>query len=243
MTLPYSIITVCLNAKADLKKTLSSLEKQRCRDFEWIVVDGKSSDGSLEGIIGHPLVSHCISEQDKGIYEAMNKGLRLAQGRYLLFLNAGDELYSSSTLAEVQNYVEKDLVIGRIFTYGAEQEGKNRIRNYEDYNIGKDYMYSHTLPHQATFIKKEIFAAYGGYCEDFTVSGDHDFFARLIVHGVSFSFMPLCVASFPMNGLSQQMKQSELLRKELSLVRKRNFSLAYRIRTSIFSRLSLPQRN
>jgi glycosyltransferase involved in cell wall biosynthesis len=238
MALPYSIITVCLNAKSDIEKTLQSLEKQECKEFEWIVIDGKSTDGTLDLLTAHPLVSHCLSEPDRGIYEAMNKGLRLAQGRYLLFLNAGDALYSSSTLQEVQKYLEGDLVIGKIFTYGAAQENKNRIRNYADYHIGKDYMYNCTLPHQATFIKKELFQQYGGYCEDFTISGDHDFFARLLVQGVSFSFMPLCVASFPMNGVSQQMKQSKLLQKELALVRKRNFPLTYRIRARILSLLS-----
>lgn len=87
-----SIITVCLNAKPLLEKTMRSLAQQTCVQFEWIVVDGVSTDGSLELIHNSPLVSHWISEKDKGIYDAMNKGMSLATRGYLMFLNAGDVL-------------------------------------------------------------------------------------------------------------------------------------------------------
>lgn len=236
MTCPrYSIITVCLNAKDDLIKTLRSIEKQDFNDFEWIVIDGGSTDGTQEVIQGHPLLTKMVSEADSGIYDAMNKGIVLARGDYYLFMNAGDSLYDSAVLTKVSPFLDHDLVIGRMLyvLFEKDREIRKEVRDCGKRGIGPCYMYTRTIFHQAAFIKKSIFEQFGGYCTDFKIRGDHDFFARLITGGASYSFVPLCIAVYPLNGLSHQLKYSKLVRRELQMVRKRNYSSLYRLKRGI----------
>jgi glycosyltransferase involved in cell wall biosynthesis len=235
----YSIITVCLNAKEDLKKTLHSIEKQTFHNFEWIVIDGKSTDGTVDILRHHPLVAYLLSEPDDGIYDAMNKGIKLATGDYFLFLNAGDSLYNKTTLQDVDKHLTGDLVIGCMMCilFDKNKQKKNSLRRFYDRDIGKEYLYNRTLPHQSTFVKREIFDKYGGYCKTFKIKGDHDFFSRIIVRGVKFSFLSFCVAIYPLNGVSHQMKKSKLVCDELCLVRRRNYSMAYRIKVNVHALL------
>ena len=234
MSIPrYSIITVCLNANEALRQTLHSIEQQTFKDFEWIVVDGGSTDGTVELIQNHSCVNRLISEPDEGIYDAMNKGLEISSGEYVFFLNAGDWLYSNETLSDAEQHLKTDIVIGNLAV--VDKCGFISLRRYETYGINKKYIYSKTLPHQSTFIKKKLFLTYGLYCKSFKIKGDHDFFARIITKGASFSFLPICITFFPLNGLSFQMKKSELLKNELMLVRKRNYSIAYRFKESLIN--------
>ena len=95
----FSIITVCRNAADTIAPTVASVDAQTCRLYEHIVVDGASTDGTLEWLDRHPsALRRVLSEPDKGIYDAMNKGLAMAQGDYVLFLNAGDALHAPDTL-------------------------------------------------------------------------------------------------------------------------------------------------
>ena len=98
----FSIITVCYNAGKTLGRTLESIDSQTCKNYEHIVVDGASSDGTLDVIAAHPnALRRHVSEPDKGLYDAMNKGMGLAKGKYLIFLNAGDKFHSPETLAAI----------------------------------------------------------------------------------------------------------------------------------------------
>ena len=97
-----SIITVCYNAEREIKATLKSVKEQSFKNYEYIIVDGASKDNTLKVISQSGVEpTHLVSERDKGIYDAMNKGLALAQGEYLMFLNAGDSLYSTNTLQKI----------------------------------------------------------------------------------------------------------------------------------------------
>jgi len=110
MTPPmFSVITICLNNKDGLIRTYDSLRSQSCDDYEWIVVDGVSTDGTVEFLKSLPKTDKILwkSEADSGLYDAMNKGMALASGDYLLFMNAGDELADSSILSEVKSAAEK----------------------------------------------------------------------------------------------------------------------------------------
>lgn len=224
----YSIITVCLNAKEELKKTLYSIEQQTYKKFEWIIIDGQSKDGTVDIVRNHSCVTHLISEPDEGIYDAMNKGINLATGDYLLFLNAGDWLYNKDVLRDAEKYLKADLLVGKLMVI--DSQGNYSLREYDKRKIDKKYFYNQTFPHPATFIKRIIFETYGMYCQNFKIAGDHDFFSRLITKGVEFYFLPICVSFFPLNGLSFKMKHSKLLDKEVKMVRRRNFSFFFRLR-------------
>jgi glycosyltransferase involved in cell wall biosynthesis len=234
MSIPkYSIITVCLNAKNGLIQTFHSIEQQVFDNFEWIVVDGGSADGTVDAVRDYPRVNHLISEPDEGIYDAMNKGIKVSSGEYLLFLNAGDWLYSKETLLDMEKKLITPVVIGNLAV--VDRTGFISLRKYETYRINRDYIYNKTLPHQSAFIKKDLFLKYGLYCKDFKIKGDHDFFARIARKKIDFSYPGIFVSYYPLDGISSHFKQSKISKNELELVRKRNFSIIYRVNMHIRS--------
>lgn len=131
-----SIITVCFNARSALAATRASVFAQTCSDFEWIVIDGASNDGTIEDLqaLDDPRARY-LSEPDHGIYDAMNKGLKLATGEYVWFLNAGDVFYDASVLAQV---CEVDSGVDVIF-------GEAMVQSQEGQVLG---LRSQVLPHQ-----------------------------------------------------------------------------------------------
>lgn len=101
----FSIITITYNASASIRPTLQSIEVQSCKNYEYIVVDGKSTDDTLAIIEASQLTPQLISEPDDGLYDAMNKGLEMAQGEYLIFLNAGDAFHAPDTLQNIADSI------------------------------------------------------------------------------------------------------------------------------------------
>ena len=119
-----SIITVCYNAEREIKATLKSVKEQSFKNYEYIIIDGASKDNTLKVISPSGVgPTHLVSERDKGIYDAMNKGLALAQGEYLMFLNAGDSLYSTNTLQKIADVAKgsPDVIYGDTAIVDAER--------------------------------------------------------------------------------------------------------------------------
>ncbi len=225
-----SIITVCLNDLEGLKKTAASVIEQDFHNFEWIVIDGVSSDGSAEFLkmLGKDYLRF-ISEADEGIYDAMNKGIGLSRGQYLLFLNAGDYLCENNVLSSVSTNLKGDLVVGRVLCSGIDGSNNKEIfRNLSKQDVRKKYIYHKPVPHPSTFISKELFKKYGLYDKNYKIFGDHDFFARVIVKGVSPIFWDKFVTVFSSDGISTKMQDSDLWKKEKKIMRKNNFSKIYR---------------
>ena len=110
-----SIITINLNNREGLRKTIESVVNQTFQDFEFIVIDGASTDGSVEVIQDYPRINYWISEPDTGIYNAMNKGIAKATGEYCLFLNSGDTLFQINTLTGIlQSNPKGDIIFGNV---------------------------------------------------------------------------------------------------------------------------------
>src|ERR1041384_6364869 len=124
-----SIITVNYNNRTGLERTIKSVADQTQTDIEYLVIDGGSTDGSIELIKSFgPKITEWISENDTGIYEAMNKGIMRSSGEYLLFLNSGDYLYSNETIEQVQNNLgSEDILYGNIIF---EKNGNDRTPGY-----------------------------------------------------------------------------------------------------------------
>lgn len=177
-----SIITVCLNNRIGLEKTIRSVVTQSFQDYEFIIVDGGSTDGSVEMIKGYEDRIHkWISEKDEGIYNAMNKGILIAQGDYCLFLNSGDYLSDTDIIDNIFNQSpEVDIIYGDLIR----QKGpKNyRFTTYPDkltlYHFVNDVP---SLHHQASFIKRKLFEQFGFYREDLKIVADWEFFFRAII--------------------------------------------------------------
>lgn len=166
----FTIITINLNNKNGLIKTLESVENQTFKDFEYIVVDGDSVDGSVELIKQASIVTNYIVESDQGVYDAMNKGLRLAKGKYCIFLNSGDSLIDSTVLS----LVSKVLVSNSDLYYGCllwEDIIQPRWNPKRDFKIREVLRHS-PIPHQATFYKTSTLKSLGGYKKEYKIISD-----------------------------------------------------------------------
>lgn len=181
-----SVITVNFNNKPGLERTLKSVVAQTCRDFEYIIIDGGSTDGSkevIEDFQRHQSLPgfRYVSEPDKGIYDGMNKGITMATGEYLLFMNSGDCFSSEHVIVMFNNKQihTADLVVGRQHYI---RNGKKSVcrRTFAE-EVNERFLISNTLPHQATFIKRELIQKVGGYRLDFRVVADWVFWYEAVV--------------------------------------------------------------
>lgn len=204
-----SIITVNLNNCEGLQKTIDSVVSQSFKDFEWIVIDGGSTDGSkelIEQYVEH--FSYWVSEPDKGVYNAMNKGIKAAQGEYLQFLNSGDWLYDQNVLQTVFGKEHTaDILFGYMLVEGSESFSSAAMMKPVLY--WTDFV-GNTLPHQASFIKRELFEKYGLYDESYRIASDTKFFIKSIVwEKATYEFVCEKIAVFQQGGISSSSERFE----------------------------------
>jgi glycosyltransferase involved in cell wall biosynthesis len=174
-----SIITVNYNNLQGLKKTVKSVLVQIFTDFEFILVDGGSHDGSKEFIKAHANhFSFWVSEKDNGVYDAMNKGIQQANGDYLLFLNSGDYLTDNNALNKVFSiHSSKDIIYCDLFW---EIDGQRIYQPYPDV-LSFEHFIVKELPHQASFIRRELFSRLGLYDDAYRIIADWKFFILAVL--------------------------------------------------------------
>lgn len=231
MTTKVTIITVCYNALEDLKKTADSVLLQTYQHIEYLVIDGNSKDGTKEYLKEQQLLcasTHIefryVSEPDEGIYDAMNKGSRLATGDFLLFLNAGDYLAEKNTIYSIfsgKDYTGVSIVYGNHFS----SNGQNcrAITVSEPAGLRKTMVFSH----QAAFIRREDQLAHP-YNPVYHICADYDCFLGLYLEGKIFLHVSEFVSVFQEGGLCQQSvnkttKQVFDVRKAHGLINKKNY--------------------
>lgn len=207
-----SIITINFNNKVGLQRTINSVIAQTFKNFEWIVIDGGSTDGSKELIEQYSnIFSLWLSEYDDGIYNAMNKGIRAATGEYLLMLNSGDYLYNKTVLHDVV-----PLLDGRDIYVGNEIRGDILWCPKLD-EIGDvcELMTVRNIPPQSTFVRKSVFEIYGVYDEDKQIVSDWWlFFNALILGKATIEKLPFIISVFDIYGVSTVQTQLALSEKE-----------------------------
>lgn len=222
-----SIITVNLNNLEGLKKTMQSVFEQKFTDYEYIVIDGGSSDGSKEWIAQHAdKLSYWVSEKDNGIYNAMNKGINATNGNYIFFLNSGDRLVSNNILDEVCTHnMEEDIIYGNLYI---EEQGNVWEKKYPSQPSFK-YFINDALPHSGgAFIKKSLFKTIGLYNEAVKICADWMFFVDAIFkYNATSKHLPIPVSYFLYNGISAQEKNRALLQEEKITFLKKEFALHY----------------
>lgn len=209
-----SIITINLNNLPGLHRTIKSVINQTFTDFEYIIIDGGSIDGSVELIEEYAdKISFWITEPDKGIYNAMNKGILNATGEYCLFLNSGDWLVDENVVFDfIKRTYTEDIVAGNINTI--DEFGNSEI--YESPNdLTLDFLYYANLPHQATFIKRELFHEFGLYDENYKILSDTDFIIRaLSCPGCTYKHFDRVISNFDTHGISSQQSLNEIAKDE-----------------------------
>ena len=177
-----SIITVAYNAARTIADTLESVAAQTHPEIEHIVVDGASTDGTLDVIERHhDKLTKVISEPDRGIYDAMNKGIRVATGDVIGFLNADDVFAQKNVLAMVAEIMKRehlDALFGDVEFFRPDNPGRT-IRRYSSAHFRPDRIAWGWMPaHPALFVRREVFQRVGVFRTDYRIAGDFEFVAR-----------------------------------------------------------------
>lgn len=167
-----SIITVVFNAKDTIEQTIQSVLNQSYDEVEYIVIDGGSTDGTLDIIKNYQSrISYWISEPDSGIYNAMNKGIERATGEIIAFLNSGDWYERDIFWYIRDNFKDNtEILIGRVIRYGNNyiQKEQKRVSDQEDFRVKMIYC------HQGIFVKRKLFEQYGKFNEKYKIAADYD---------------------------------------------------------------------
>ena len=209
-----SIITINRNNAAGLEKTMRSVASQIVGDFEYVVIDGASTDGSVEvirsfeGSLGERL--KWISEPDKGIYNAMNKGIGMATGDYLQFLNSGDSLVSDDITKRMTEALKSkgypSILYGNMLKDMPDGKAM-RDRCFAGREISFLGFYTGSLNHSSAYIRRSLFNRYGMYDEDFKIVSDWKWFLQaIILGGEKPVYVDMDVTLFDMNGISEKNK-------------------------------------
>ena len=193
----YSVVTINYNNKDGLRRTIKSVISQNYTDFEYIIIDGGSTDGSVDIIREYAEnISFWVSESDNGIYHAMNKGTNHASGDYLIFMNSGDCFHSRTSLCEANGYSE-DIICGKILRGNA----TNPCGHYKS-SITMVDLIRDTLPHQAMFIKRDLLVRHP-YDENYKIYSDGKFaIESIIFDNCSFRNIDAIIADYDINGIS-----------------------------------------
>jgi len=202
-----SVVTVCFNSAGTIADTLASVATQDAADFEHIVVDGNSSDGTMSTVEGHahPRL-RWISEPDHGLYDAMNKGLHMATGDYVIFLNSDDYFARPDALS---------WAVGRLRETGADclfadtvfvqEDGRTLFgRTYSARGFRKWWLRVGMMPpHPSMFMRRELVEALGGFDTGYRIAADFDLVARAVLKAeCSWATLPLALTRFRVGGIS-----------------------------------------
>ncbi|RQO39124.1 glycosyltransferase [Chryseobacterium sp. KBW03] len=207
-----TIITINFNNRNGLQKTMDSVFRQTNKDFQYIVIDGGSSDGSKELIeINQSKINDWVSEPDNGIYHAMNKGIEKATGEYLLFLNSGDELLNELVVEKVTPLLHtEDIISGNLIV---DEDNKDVLRPTKK-SISFLDLIEETIWHPSTFIKKSAFEKVGLYDENLKICSDWKWFLiSIFKYNCTYRPIEQSISRFYKDGISSDPK-SQSLRKE-----------------------------
>lgn len=201
-----SIITINLNNASGLIKTINSVIAQKFTDYEYLIIDGGSTDNSLNILKEYSdNITSWISEPDTGIYNAMNKGILLSKGDYLLFLNSGDIMINSESLSLFfDSNGREDIIYGNLIL----KESNHQFIKYP-YNPRLDFfdVWQTSLPHPATIIKKKVFEIVGKYNEDDKITSDWQLFMlALFKFNFNYRHIDKFISVFYTDGISNNPK-------------------------------------
>lgn len=221
-----SIITVTWNCVATLEKTLCSVEAIKTDEMEYIIVDGVSTDGTLELAQRYgTLVDTLQSEPDRGIYHAMNKGVGLAKGRYVLFINGDDVLVADgfATVTDSMAMGQGEIICATTYV--------GQLASPTETLVGKPWQlpFFNSIPHPSSFVRRELLLR-SPFREDLRIVSDYDFFLCAYLAGHSFRVLPVVTALHQRGGASGDSHRSKV---ELEKVRRERLGWRYPLINSL----------
>jgi glycosyltransferase involved in cell wall biosynthesis len=219
-----TVITCTFNAEHYFERLATSIVNQNYKNIEWLVIDGGSSDGTLNLIEKYDqYIAYRISEPDKGIYDAWNKALKKITGDWVVFLGADDYFASSNVLVSLQekikiNNLNNKLIYGKVLQLSSSSE-RSQV-------LGRDWTYAKknfnavmTIPHPGVFYHSTLFLEHGGFNPKFKIAGDYEFMLRIINSGIKPIFYDLMLVHMGGGGISSQPQYAVLSLKEALIAR------------------------
>lgn len=195
MFVKISVVTVCFNCREDLLRTIDSVVSQTYCNIEYIIIDGGSTDGTVEVIKSNAEKISCwISEHDNGIYDAMNKGIALATGEWIIFMNAGDTFYDNRVISNIfSKKFEKEVAIiygDTEFDLGFDRKFIRRLKQHTQQDVIGD------LNHQSMLTRTSILKTIGGFDTYYKICADFKSFVEIDRLGKKFEYVPIIIAIF-----------------------------------------------
>lgn len=204
-----SIITVCYNSAKTIHETINSVNTQTYQNIEHIFIDGLSSDNTVEIIKQNSKRNNLIiSEKDKGLYDAINKGINNARGDIIGILHSDDFFHSPDVILDLATKIQKknlDAVYGDLL-YVSETNPKKTVRYWKSCVFSPNLIKRGWMPaHPTLFLKKEVFKNHGSYDLKFTISSDYDFMLRVLKDDtIKFGYLPRVVTNMRIGGASNK---------------------------------------
>ena len=224
-----SIITISFNAKATIEKTLQSVANQSYENIEHIIIDGNSNDNTIDICKSYSYISKILSEPDNGVYDAFNKGIKLATGDVIGFLNADDTFNNENSIQDIVDAFsnnETDIVYGNLDYINKESKV---IRNWISRPYEKGLMKKAWMPaHPSFYCKKEVYNRLGTYNDSFKVAGDFELCLRFLeINQVPSFYLNKKLVKMLVGGISNSGFNSKLtiLKEELRAFKINNISV------------------
>lgn len=228
-----SIITVCFNeAESRINHTMSTIDNQSYSRIQKIIIDGKSHPTTLKTL---KKFSHgntiMLSEPDGGIYDAMNKGIRLAQGDYLIFMNIGDSFYNNDVIKDAVQMITSapyaDVYYGNVMKIQTGYSDIEQTKYTEmPYTLTTCWLFLKTICHQSMLINRNCFSKYGSFNLKYSLLSDRDWLLRAIKNGCSCQHLPLIICNFENGGACSDWTKT---RKERKVIQKEYFSIGQQL--------------
>lgn len=213
-----TVITVCKNSDG-IEETCKSIVSQTWQDFEWIVVDGGSEEETLKILEKYrSRIDVFVSEEDTGVYNAMNKGIRLSHGEWLNFMNGGDAFTDAFVLSRIfcgKNHPEADILYGKNHFIDPKTQ---RISGTADYpkKLSMEFFSYACLCHQSTFIRRKLFEEFGEYNEEMKMCADYEKLILWFHARKRFQKLPMVIANFRRGGISTTDPQLQTCERALA---------------------------
>jgi glycosyltransferase involved in cell wall biosynthesis len=214
-----SIITVCFNSNYTIEKTILSVLSQTYKNIEYIIIDGNSNDNTLEIITMYKdKISKFISEPDRGLYDAMNKGIFMATGDLIGILNSDDMFYSDKVVEDIVNFHKKNDIDASVGNITQHKEDGKILRFYSSKNWKPEKLkFGFMPPHPSIFFKKELFDKFGNYHLGFKIAADYELITRFFLKNkLNWKYSDITTTTMLVGGISSSGTSSySLITKEI----------------------------